>query len=69
MPETPPDDSADIVVRDQNGKYQVQMPVLPALEDDQAPPAEGADAEAEKNSGFSLPCSYFQQMGLKMRDW
>ncbi|KAL8795976.1 MAG: hypothetical protein Q9195_001551 [Heterodermia aff. obscurata] len=37
MPETTHDDSTDIVLRDRSGKYQVQMPVLPALEEDQAP--------------------------------
>lgn len=62
MPETTHDDSADIVVRDRNGNYQLQVPVLPALEEDQPPPGEGdggGDGEGGKDSkSFSAfsPC-------------
>ena len=30
------DDSSDIVAKDRNGNYQVQIPLLPPLDDDQA---------------------------------
>ena len=51
MPETTNDDSTDIVLRDRSGKYQVQMPVLPALEEDQAPGE--IEGEGGKNSESS----------------
>ena len=47
MPESTHDDSADIVVKDQNGRVQVQMPALPVVEDEQGQ----GDAEAESDSG------------------
>lgn len=63
MPEVPHDDSADIVGRDQNGRLKVQMPVLPALEDEkaQAQGEGGGDAGADgvskdsKSSLFAFP--------------
>ena len=51
MPGITNHDSADIVVRDQNGKFEVQIPVLPAPEEDQAPPGEGeGEADGGKDS-------------------
>ena len=47
MPESTHDDSTDIVVKDQNGRFQVQMPALPVVEDEQAQ----GDAEAQSDSG------------------
>lgn len=46
--ESPKDDGSEIVVKDQNGNYQVQIPLLPPLEDDQAQD----DDTTEKESGF-----------------
>ena len=50
-PETTHDDSTDILLRDRSGSYQVQMPVLPALEEDQAPGE--MEGEGGKNSEYS----------------
>ena len=41
------DDSSDIVMRDRNGNYQVQVPLLPPVDDEQAQEEE-ANAEREK---------------------
>ena len=51
IPETTHDDSTDIVLRDRSGNYQMQMPVLPALEEDQAPGE--IEGEGGKNSESS----------------
>lgn len=46
------DDSLDIVGRDRNGNYHVEMPVLPPLDEEQAHEEEGGGG-TEKDSMFS----------------
>jgi len=46
------DDSAEIVVRDRNGSYQVQVPLLPPLNDEDALEEE-LTSEKESGSDFS----------------
>ncbi|KAL9601855.1 MAG: hypothetical protein Q9219_002207 [cf. Caloplaca sp. 3 TL-2023] len=48
MPEMRYDDSSDIVMRDQNGEPQVQMPQLLPMEDEQAPGGNDEGAQTEK---------------------
>ena len=55
MPESTHDDSTDIVVKDQNGRFQVQMPALPVVEDEQAQgDAEAAESDSGKESQSPL---------------
>ena len=42
-----PDSSSDIVIRDINGNYAVQIPLLPPLEDDQVPEDEVSEKESK----------------------
>lgn len=46
MQEVLPDNSSEIVVRDQNGDPSVQIPLLPPLEDDQIQDEETTEKES-----------------------
>lgn len=48
------DDSADIVVRDRSGKYDVQVPTLHAIVDDEQAQDEDAGTEKEKLDAMLL---------------
>ncbi|MCJ1227753.1 hypothetical protein MMC12_004411 [Toensbergia leucococca] len=45
LQESPQDNNSDIVIRDHNGNYQVQVPLLPPLDEDQQPEDEGREKE------------------------
>ena len=46
--ESPPhDESSDIIIRDKHGNYQVQVPALPAVDDEQLPEDEGKEKASE----------------------
>ncbi|MCJ1256827.1 hypothetical protein MMC24_004651 [Lignoscripta atroalba] len=45
LQDSPRDNNSDIVMRDQNGNYQVQMPSLPAVDDEQSQEDEGRETE------------------------
>ena len=49
LQENPQDESLDIVVKDRNGNYQVQVPLLPPLDEDEA---QEEDSGNEKESAF-----------------
>ena len=55
LQEGSPDESLDIVVKDRNGSYQVQVPLLPPLDEDQA---QEEDSSNEKESAVSFPLEY-----------
>lgn len=46
------DESSDIVVKDRNGNYEVQIPLLPPLDEDQA---QEEDSGNEKDSAVCPP--------------
>lgn len=46
LQELPQDDSSEIAVRDLNGDYQVQIPRLPPMDDDQAQEDEVTEKES-----------------------
>ena len=50
------DESSDIVVKDRNGNYQVQVPILPPLDEDQA---QEEDSGNEKES--MICCLWYQE--------
>ena len=52
LQEGPQDESLDIVVKDRNGNYQVQVPLLPPLDEDQA---QEEDSGNEKESAVCPP--------------
>ncbi len=43
---SPEDNSADIVIRDKNGNYQVELPLLPAVGEEQGPEDEAKEKES-----------------------
>ena len=47
LQESAPDDSAEIVPKDQNGNYQISIPRLPPLDEDQPPEDEGSEKESQ----------------------
>ena len=47
------DESSDIVVKDRNGNYQVQVPILPPLDEDQA------QEEDSGNEKESMVCPFW----------
>lgn len=47
-----PDNSSDIVVKDRNGNYQVDIPLLPPLDEEQM--QEEDEAAMEKESTFEI---------------
>lgn len=54
LQESPQDDSLDIVMKDRNGNYQVQAPLLPLIDEDQA--QEDESSIEEKDSTAILAC-------------
>lgn len=46
MQESPQDDSSEIAIRDLNGDYEVQIPRLPQMDDDQAQEDEVSEKES-----------------------
>ena len=52
LQEGSPDESSDIVVKDRHGNYQVQVPLLPPLDEDQA---QEEDSGNEKESAVRPP--------------
>ena len=50
MQEVLPDNSSEIVIRDQNGDPSVQIPLLPPLEDDQIQDEEITEKESMPDS-------------------
>lgn len=52
LQEGSPDESSDIVVKDRHGNYQVQVPLLPPLDEDQA---QEEDSGNEKESAVCPP--------------
>lgn len=51
--EVPVDNSSEIVIRDTQGNYAVQIPLLPPLEDDQAQEDEAVEKESMLEEHFS----------------
>lgn len=50
LQESPQEDSAEIVLKDRNGNYQVDIPLLPPLDEEQI---QEEEAESEKDSTLS----------------
>ena len=53
--ESPQGQTSDIVVRDQNGNYDVSVPSLPAIDDDDQSP-EAEEGEGGEKDGMSKLC-------------
>lgn len=46
LPESPQEDSSEIIVKDQSGNYDVQVPLLPPLDGEQAQDDEATEKES-----------------------
>ena len=54
MPEIPPDDSGDILVRDRDGRIKVHVPILPMSEEDHTPAEGEGEGGGAKDSEFAV---------------